>query len=148
MIYRFIKRFTDKIFDNVVKIKNKYYLSGKDLIELRKKIRLDVESIGLYLGDENKKVFNPSPALIEEISKVTDKKVFVNKKAEMLFVCGRDLFSKSVLKTNSKDGFVLVQNERDENLGYGKVVGNLSENNKIFIKNLLDKGIYLRKEMT
>jgi len=144
MINGFIKQFTDKDLGNIIKIKNRYYLADKDLAELKSRIRLEPETIGLYLGEETGKGFKPSPALIDEIAKISDRKVFVNEKAEMLFLCGRDIFQDSIARFNAKEGIVLAQNEKDENLGYGRIV---KDGNKILVRNLLDKGEYLRKEM-
>lgn len=148
MISDFIRNFTDKDIGNIIKIKDKYYLADKELVELKQKIKFEPESAGLFLGEEMKNGFKPSPALIDEIAKISDRKVFVNEKGEWLFLCGRDLFGKSVTKANADNGFVLVQNSKDENLGYGKFVGDIANKEKSVIKNLLDKGDYLRREMT
>jgi ribosome biogenesis protein Nip4 len=144
MIHNFIKQFTEKKIEGIIKIANRYYLAEEGLLQLKNSIKLEPEGVGLYLGEETKKGFKPSPALIDEIAKISDRKIFVNHKAEMLFLCGRDIFEKSVIKFNTKEGIILVQNERDENLGYGNIT---LENNKVIINNLLDKGIYLRSEM-
>ncbi|MBW2987614.1 hypothetical protein KY336_03620, partial [Candidatus Woesearchaeota archaeon] len=37
---------------------------------------------------------------------------------------------------------VLVQNKKDENLGYGKIV----RKGKVFVLNLMDRGDFLRRE--
>ncbi|MBW2991927.1 hypothetical protein KY345_01780 [Candidatus Woesearchaeota archaeon] len=142
MIKEFLREFGVENLDNVVKIRNRYYLADKELTDLKDKINLEPESIGLFLGFDGRTEFKPSPALIDEIAKVSDRKVFVNNKAEMLFLCGRDIFGKSVMETNVRNGLVLVQNSKDENLGYGKVV-----NRGKLIRNILDKGSYLRREM-
>lgn len=146
MINSFIRQFTDRSIGNVVKVGDRYYLADKELVELKDKVKLEPYSIGLFLGaDVNG--FKPSPALVDEIAKISDKKVFVNDKAENLFLCGRDIFGKSIVKANADKGFVLVQNEKDENLGYGKVVADIGLKDKAVVKNLLDKGSYLRIEM-
>jgi 60S ribosome subunit biogenesis protein NIP7 len=148
MIADFIRDFTDKSIGNIIKIRNRYYLADKELVELKQKIKLEPEAIGLFLGEEIKNDFKPSPALIDEIAKISTRKIFVNEKGEWLFLCGRDLFGKSVIKANTNYGLVLVQSMRDENLGYGKFIGNINDKERIVIKNLLDKGDYLRREMT
>jgi 60S ribosome subunit biogenesis protein NIP7 len=147
MISDFIRNFTDKNIGNITKIRNKYYLADKELVELKQKIKAEPESIGLFLGEDAKEGFKPSPALIDEIAKISSRKVFVNDKGEWLFLCGRDLFGKSIVKANVNDGLVLVQSMKDENLGYGKVIGDIKNKERIVIKNLLDKGDYLRREM-
>ena len=71
----------------------------------------------------------------------------VDDKAEWLFLCGRDVFAKSVVKANVKSGRVIVCNKGKEVLGYGNIVGELGRKDKVFVKNLLDKGDFLRREM-
>jgi hypothetical protein len=89
--------------------------------------------------------FSPSPALIDLISKFPDaqsKKIFVNRKAEWMFLCGRNVLSDSVAKNPNglSEGLVLVQNVQDENLGYGQ----FKKEDTLIIKHILDKGRYLR----
>lgn len=139
-VNKFISQFTDKNIGFIVKQGRRYFLTEKKQQELSKKTGKDFFSIGLFLG-ESKNELKPSPALIDLIAKLSDKKVFITKKAEWLFLCGRDVFEESIVKKNVSQGLVLVQNERDENLGYGKI---LSKGDKIFVKNILDKGAYLR----
>ena len=125
-ITSFIKRFTDKKLsehDEIVKIGYKYFLADQELVKLQKQIPEEAESIGIFLGRPNKakKEFQPSPALLEMLAKLSDKKLFINKEAEWLFLCGRDVFSQNSVKSNIPEGIVLVQNEDDENLGMGKL---------------------------
>jgi ribosome biogenesis protein Nip4 len=94
---------------------------------------------------EEKMGFSPSPALLDLVSKFPDaqsKKVFINKKAEWLFLCGRNVLSDSIAKNPNRlsEGIVLVQNENDENLGYGV----FKREDTLIIKHVLDKGRYLR----
>ncbi|NQU98057.1 hypothetical protein HQ533_01195 [Candidatus Woesearchaeota archaeon] len=137
-INEFISKFTDKKINGIVKIGREYFFVQDEQKKLREKIGKEVFSMGIFLG-EKKKIFEPSPALIDMIAKLSDKKVFISKKAEWLFLCGRDVFMDSIVKKNTDSGLVLVQNEKNENLGYGKLT------NK-GVKNILDKGNYLRRE--
>ena len=76
----------------------------------------DVElvSIGLFLGEEKNKKFISSLALLELLSKESDKKIYLDEKGEWLFVCGRDIFAESISKADFKDkGLVLVQNLKE-----------------------------------
>jgi ribosome biogenesis protein Nip4 len=52
-----------------------------------------------------------------------------------------------VLKANVTSGLTLVVNSKKEILGYGKITGNLQNTQKMFVKNILDCGDYLRREM-
>ena len=120
-----------------------YYLAEQRLWDMKHGIDRDLFSIGLYLGEE-KHLFEPSPVMVELLSKMPEadsRKIFINKKAEWLFLCGRNLLPESVKNPNNLvSGFVLVQNERDENLGYGL----FKQQDTLIIKNVLDKGKYLR----
>jgi ribosome biogenesis protein Nip4 len=145
MIEKFISQFTDNKIE-YEKTGREYYLmppSVKSLISEASRLPL---SAGVYLGMEDKKGFRPSLALLEMISRSSDRKVFVNSGAEWLFLCGRDLFGKGIKKANVEKGLVLVQNENDENLGYGRIVGKPNEKNRVVVKNLLDRGDFLRRE--
>jgi ribosome biogenesis protein Nip4 len=137
---QFTKQFTDH-FDlrPVQKIRNQYFLVDNSLA---KKIPLQPQSIGLFLGTL-KKDLQPSPALIDLLAKTSTKKAIIDDKAAWLFLCGRDVFPQSILKNAVSEGLVLVQNEKDENLGLGKM---FKGKNGMMIRNLLDKGEYLRME--
>lgn len=127
-------------------------LDGKKIIRLGKKYfytelkapKKGLVSTGIFLGEESSG-FIPSLALLEILAKGTNKKVFISEKAEWLFLCGRDVFEDSVTcKHDIKQGeLVLVQNQEDENLGYGRVE---ISGKRIIIRNLLDRGDFLRRE--
>lgn len=133
----------------LVKIGKNYYYADKELQDVRSKINKDVFSLGIYLGCDAGKHFEPSPALIDIISKMPEAvkiKIFVNDKAETMFLYGRNILKESILKNpqNINEGIVLVQNSLDENLGYGLFQ---QQGKDLVVKNLLDKGYYLRKEV-
>ncbi|MBC8494957.1 hypothetical protein H8D36_02275 [archaeon] len=141
-INTFISEFTNFKIEGIVKKGRRYYCANEEQIKLSEKIDRDLFSIGMFFGEQKKK-FEPTPALIEIIAKHSDKKAFVNKKAEWLFLCGRDILGESIIKTNVTEGLILVQNEKDENIGYGLI----KKRKGIYeIKNLLDRGNYLRRE--
>ena len=143
-IKNFIENFCslEKIdFNSIHKVGRKYFYFNKQILDLKNRINKGIFSAGLFLG-EDRQEFKPSLALLEMLSSHSTKKIFVNKEAEWLFTCGRDVFQKSIIKLDVDSGLVLVQNEQDENLGYGRII----KGNKIFIKNILDKGNYLRCE--
>ena len=67
-----------------------------------------------------------------------------------MFLCGRNVLPSSIAKNPNglTEGLVLVQNERDENLGYGKIIDDINNSPmRIVVKNFLDKGDFLRREM-
>ena len=145
---KFVKEFTEKKIENVVKIKNKYFLLDKDEREIFEKIPLDAESVGIFLGEEKRNEFSPSLALLDILSKISDRKMVIDEKSAWLFLCGRDVMGHSVVSSNVEDGLVLLQDKNDRNLGYGRIIANLKRrNDTIVVKNILDRGDYLRREM-
>ena len=134
----FLEKFTEEKIETVVKKGRNYYAADEELQKLAGGIDRDFFSIGIPLG-EYKNDFRPSLALLEWLSKKSEKKAFINKKAEWMFLCGRDAFANNIVNSNVKNGLVLVQNEKDENLGLGLL-------NEKGIKNILDRGDFLRRE--
>ncbi|MFC1697555.1 hypothetical protein ACFL1H_04440 [Nanoarchaeota archaeon] len=149
MIHNFTKHFTEKKFD-YIKIKNKYFEKDERLMSVVNAIkdrskRSDFPlAIGKFLGHMNGKKFVPSSILLDKLASKSKRKVVINSDGEWLYICGRDIFKDNIQKLQTKEGLVLVQNENDENLGLGKVTK--ESKSKIAIKNLLDKGDFLRRE--
>jgi ribosome biogenesis protein Nip4 len=141
----FTKQFTDKKFDHV-KQGDGYFTASKDVERtaeaITKKMGQQPAAVGLPLGKEDRG-FRPSLFLLEELSKISSNKIFINDKAEWLFLCGRDVFEESIVRDETTGDIFLVQNERDENLGYAERVGH---GHKILLKNLMDRGDFLRRE--
>lgn len=152
MIQEFIKQFTDMPLNHIHKIGRQYFQVFPELKEtidtVKKNMDRDPVSVGVFLGEERGRKFMPSIALLDIIGRVTDRWVTVDEKSEWLFLCGRDIFAKSVVKANVKQGTVLVASRNKEVLGYGEITGDLSKPDRVFIKNILDKGDFLRREMT
>lgn len=144
-IEEFTKNFTDKKFE-YLRIRNSYFLLSEDLKKAANTINQEPFAAGIFLGEISKNNFVPGVSLLGMISPLTDKKIFINKKTEWLFLCQRDIFGGGIVKANVKKGFVLVQNELDENLGYGQIVADLGNADKVVVKNLFDKGNFLRRE--
>ncbi len=124
--------------------KSKYVFAASD--ELRKymeELSTDFFSIGVPLG-EIKKEFMPTPAFIEFLSTHSTKKVIVDEKSEWMFLCKKDIFTKGVKEILVKNnrGRVFVQNKFNENLG----MASFSATGNVLLKNILDKGAYIRKE--
>lgn len=131
--------------DVIITIGKQYYAAPTTLCSIKESIKRDAYAIGVPLG-ESRERFYPTSALIERIAAYpasSNKKIFVNAKAEWLFLCGRSILQESITRNphHISDGMVLVQNARDENLGYGVFK---QEGKDLVIKNLLDRGSYLR----
>ncbi len=142
-----IKRFTEKLagkeYLEATAIGRKFFEAREDLLSIKEKIGMQPHSIGLPLGERTRNGFKPSLHLLERISEESDKKVFVNDKAEWLFLCGRDILSKSITRDEASNRWCLVQNEKDENLGLGE---KQVKGKKVVVKNIFDRGDFLRRE--
>lgn len=141
---KFTKQFTNTELTDIRRVGRNFYKAEERLWNIKNGVDRDIYAIGKFMGEE-KMGFSPSPALIDLISRFPDaqsKKVFVNKKAEWMFLCGRNVLSDSVTRNPNdlSEGLVLVQNEQDENLGYGQ----FKKEDTLIIKHILDKGRYLR----
>jgi len=134
-------------------IGRRWFFAPKKILAIAQQHHWDIFSVGLYLGEE-RNGFHPTSALVELLAK--NKKhdevndiVLVNDKAAWLFVCGRDVLMHGVLDTSAeKDKIVFVEDSTGNILGFGKVIARYDRKyrNKLYIKNILDKGEYLRRE--
>ncbi|MFA6072996.1 MAG: hypothetical protein WC758_02710 [Candidatus Woesearchaeota archaeon] len=136
----FVRLFTDEKIKHHKKGK-KFFLINDELLEIEKKLPETI-STGIILG-EMKENFRPSIYLLEILSSKTKNKMFVNDKAEWLFLCGRDILPPGIVNDCSTEKLFLIQNERDENLGLGKKV---RQKKTHFVKNIIDRGNFLRRE--
>ncbi|MFA6088306.1 MAG: hypothetical protein WC755_00450 [Candidatus Woesearchaeota archaeon] len=156
----FVSLFTDKKFENVIRIRNNFFQiteeQNKILATLKAKRIKNPEFIGEFLGTVivYKKRFEPSITLIKKLSKMTDRKVTVNEKGEFLFLCGRNLLRQSVIgytDTVKKNGMVIVCDHEGLCLGYGRLLvyfDNRLSAEDVVVKNLLDLGDFLRREQS
>ncbi len=123
-------------------------LVGRSYFEIPKKLEKFASKRPSYIGKciahVRGPVLIPSIDFLQYVGRHCKKKVVVNKDGAWLFICGRDVFSKSVVSTVGSpvpDDFVVVMNEYDEALGYGKFTSD-----KIIVKRLFDIGDLLRRE--
>jgi ribosome biogenesis protein Nip4 len=131
---------------HIITKKDRYFLITDQIQELAG----DFFYAGMYLGKTRKGLFFPSFPLLTMISEEDANKVIVDRRAEWLFVCGRDLFGKGIvtLKGSPKKGdLTLVLNEDNECLGFGKIVHDLNEKKEgVAVRNIADVGDFLRRE--
>jgi ribosome biogenesis protein Nip4 len=124
-----------------------YYLLNP---ALRRVTRGDFFSAGLYLGKVKNGVFFPSFNLLNMLVEAAANKVVLDRKAAWLFICGRDVFRKGVVKalgSQRKGDFVLVLNEFGECLGFGMWAADFGDGEgKVVVRNVLDVGDFLRRE--
>ncbi|MBI4449188.1 hypothetical protein HY641_04135 [Candidatus Woesearchaeota archaeon] len=129
--------------EELIESSQNVFLASKEQRERLTQIPRDIFSIGLPLGGIRRGQFVPSFVLLDEIAARDVKKAILSEKAEWLFICGRDVFKEGVVSCNAFQGdFVIIQNTRNECLGYGR----LENGARVFIKNLLDRGDFLRRE--
>jgi ribosome biogenesis protein Nip4 len=141
----FVSKFTKQEL-KYYKLNNKYFLANSEL----EKNKLDQKEqfFGLFLGEDIDGEFKPAFGLLDWLSKHSNEKVFVKDIGEMDFLYGKPLRSRHILKVEgeTKVGFLkLIQNEHDENLGYGKIVGDFTKTEQV-IKPKLDRGVFLKRE--
>ena len=138
------------LFDenHIVRNRNRYYLLSKSL---KQQIPKGFFYAGEYLGAVKGASFFPSFLLLAKIAETKANKVMVDKKTAWLFICGRDIFRQGILKGNNlkKGDHTLVINEKNECLGFGKIMVNLRgvpDSKEVAVKNILDLGDFLRRE--
>jgi len=135
--------------DLVVERGGRYFLLNRDLQHL---VRNDFYSAGIYLGKAKAGKFFPSFPLLTMLADCGANSVVVDKKAAWLFICGRDVFAKSITGVDGAGrgrDFVLVLNEFGECLGFGRLTQNLASNldeNEVAVRNVSDIGDFLRRE--
>lgn len=147
----FVAQFNASIpFDEsrIVRNRNRYYLLSK---KLKQQVPKGFFYAGAYLGAVKGASFFPSFILLSMIAERKANKLVIDKKTAWLFICGRDIFKKGIVKGNmlKKGDYTLILNERNECLGFGKITCNLrgeTDANKVVVKNILDIGDFLRRE--
>jgi ribosome biogenesis protein Nip4 len=132
----------------VVRNRNRYYILSK---KLKQQVPKSFFYAGAYLGAVKGASFFPSFLLLTMIAETKANKLVVDKKTAWLFICGRDIFKKGIVKGDrlKKGDYTLILNEHNECLGFGKTTCNLREEadtNKVVVKNILDIGDFLRRE--
>jgi len=147
----FVAQFNASIpFDEsrIVRNRSRYYLLSK---KLKQQVPKGFFYAGAYLGAVKGASFFPSFILLSMIAERKANKLVIDQKTAWLFICGRDIFKKGILKGNNlkKGHYTLILNEHNECLGFGKIMHNLREETdlkKVAVKNILDIGDFLRRE--
>ncbi len=141
----FVAKFTSKKIE-FVKIGNRYFLANKELESYR--LEQKEKWFGLFLGEDINDEFKPSFGLLDWLSENSTEKVFVKDIGETDFLYGKTLRARHIDHVNgeTKIGFIkLIQNINDENLGYGKIVGDFTKTEQV-IKPRMDRGLMLKRE--
>jgi ribosome biogenesis protein Nip4 len=145
----FCAQFTTADVPHVVHLGKRWFYDPRQLLgTVRETMRGDVFSVGVYLGEERRE-FQPTSALIDLLARQGGPRVTVDTKAAGLFLYGRDVLMSSAQPTDAEPGtLVFVQNQEGDVLGYGKLLAKHDRRlrNKVYVKHLLDRGEYLRRE--
>jgi ribosome biogenesis protein Nip4 len=149
----FVKHFGVNLnFDErfIVKQANRYFLLNE---KLRNQVTDDFFYAGTYLGKVRGRVFFPSFSLLAMIAERKEaSSIFVDDKAEWLFICGRDVFFRGIKKVTEavkKGELTLVLNQYGECLGFGRIMQDLGVEHggqRVAVKNISDVGDFLRRE--
>ncbi len=93
-------------------------------------------------------------AAIPILAEFTDHKIIITDKAIELFLYGRDIFKKSIVKFEKpleKNSYAVILDNKNRAYGIGELLYSYAEvktlqDDVIVIKNILDVGFYLRSE--
>jgi ribosome biogenesis protein Nip4 len=135
--------------DMIVQRDGRYFLLNGAVKPL---VKGDFFYAGTFLGKVKADKFFPSFILLSILAKEQANRIVVDRKAGWLFICGRDIFKKGIMRTYGKIGrnsHVLVLNEFNECLGFGRVMAGIdqgTEKNVVAVANVADMGDFLRRE--
>lgn len=149
LIEVFLKRFRSplKLDDELIaEQENRYFLLSKDLKRL---VSNDFYYAGIYLGKARGTRFFPSFHVLWMMAQNEANKIFVDEKTEWLFICGRDVFKRGIVKVTGlgkKGDYTLVLNSKGERLGFGRIIQDLNKTSEVAVRNISDVGDFLRRE--
>lgn len=142
MLQDFVRQFTDEqLYHDLIIVSKNFYEVTNPLKKITDAIDQEFFAAGDCLGHIEKGRFVPSIALLLRIAAVTIHKTTVTDQAAWLFVCGRDVLDKSVVRGTEIEGLTIVLNKNKEVLGYGEL-----GKPRCAIRNYWDIGDFLRRE--
>jgi len=125
VIESFLKRLGVSPVDqsSLVRLKNELFDVNSELKRVIAQIPKDPIYAGKLILREGR-IPSPGLSLLERLGREAPRKVWVSKKGEWLFICGRNLLPGSIERTEGhpklKDA-VVVLNKHGECLGYGEL---------------------------
>jgi len=152
VVVEFAKQFGIRLILNeelIVEREGRFFLLDSQVKLL---VKDPVFYVGIFLGKVRAGKFFPSFNLLSMIATQEANRVIVDKKAGWLFICGRDIFKKGIIQIYGKiqkNCHVLVFNEFNECLGFGRVLAGIeqqTDKNPLAVANVLDIGDFLRRE--
>ncbi|MBR9677755.1 MAG: hypothetical protein GOU97_00450 [Nanoarchaeota archaeon] len=118
------------------------FLLSKELYKTYEKLGKNVYMTGFYMGEIRKK-FKVSIEFGEKLAQVnTTRRIWINRKGEQRFLYGRNINKEYVTRKDEikEDQKVLILNQNNDYLGLG-ILRRSGD-----VKNVLDKGWYLRRK--
>ena len=132
--------------DLTVRRSSRFYMVDQ---ALRKHASRNFSYAGTLLGRIEAGKFVPSFSLLRLVAEAGGNMVTVDEKTAWLFICGRDVFRRGVLRvegSSRKGDYALIMNKRGECLGYGEILSLVDGGGRVAVKNVLDLGDFLRRE--
>lgn len=152
-VFNFISQFHVRLVidpDSIVEKNGRFFLINDTL---RLMSNRDFFYAGAYLGKAKNGKFFPSFILLSMLAKEKESnRIVVDKKSAWLFICGRDILGKSIVRVHGqgkKGANTLVLNEFGECLGFGRIVGKVTGfgvGDELVVRNVSDIGDFLRRE--
>lgn len=132
------------------------YALSKELADFLNIFKMNYVCTGIKVGEVGGRRFRFTLEGSFYLARKEKKRIYVDEKGEMLFLYGRDIFARSILKVTDdfkENDVVFVCNERGDILGLGRSRFDASvykklEDERVVVDNLIDRGEYLRKEKT
>ncbi|MFP4524462.1 MAG: hypothetical protein ACLFO2_04100 [Candidatus Woesearchaeota archaeon] len=138
-LQQFVEPFGIRLPAGVITQGKKAYLVPERVKKVAEQIDKEPFSLGLPLGEATNKRFRASFGLLD-LLKDSKNKVVIKDDAVWLFTCGRDVFSKKVHSEDEPKKTFLVCDRRGDVLGLG------TKDKGGMVKNILDRGDFLRRE--
>jgi ribosome biogenesis protein Nip4 len=145
MFKQFIHQFISTEI-SYVQIGDKYFLKNPELASYR--LPQNEQYFGIYLGEIRKNTFYPAVGLLDLLAQISNEKVVVNHHGELDFLYGKHLRKRHIISLSgntSAGSLKLVQNEHDENLGYGSMVTEKKGSQQV-LRHIFDRGIFIQRD--
>ena len=149
-INKFVEQFCTRIsLDEslIVEREKRIFLLNEALKEI---VQKDFFYAGVHLGKIKDESFLPSFDLLSMIAETKANKIVVDEKSEWLFICGRDLFKRGIVKivgSRREGDYTLILNKHSECIGFGRIIHGMAyKSGGVVVKNMFDLGDFLRRE--
>jgi ribosome biogenesis protein Nip4 len=132
---------------DTVKLGRRWFCDPHGIAAWAREQGWDTFSAGIYIGEE-RGAFKPTSALLDTFEGAP--RTVVDEKAAWLIVCGKDVLMEGVRVPSDAPvrSMTLIADEDGHVLGCGEVRAehNRKAKHRMYVKTLLDRGEYLRRE--